>query len=205
VNWRLILSHSRTVDALATSCRIVLVASVLCCGWFGYRLYTAASSASKSHAYVKRSVAEFQKLRSEFERQKLSVGSVSRRQLECDAPAQFASQLGVICGNEGVRITQLQTDTAERIPLDNLEGGGPVEGWKSLGHTIELVGPCKAVHNVLASLEHLPMPFELTYLEVKRVGLTNTSSGSLLQASLLLEVYEPGAPGAETSTGGTTT
>ena len=203
MNWRLILSHSRTVDALATAFKIVLAASILCCGWLGYRYYTASTNVSKSKAYIARSVNEFNKLRGEYDKQKRSVGTVSRGQLECDAPAQFASLLSVVCRNERVRIVQLQTDTAERIPLDNLEGGAAVEGWKSLGHNIELIGTCRDIHNVLEGLDHLPMPVELTWLEIKRVGLTDGYTGSVIEASLMLEVYEPGAPGANQPAGGT--
>jgi hypothetical protein len=203
MNWRLILSHSRAVDALTTVLRIVVAVSLVAGGWLGTRLYTASSNAAASQRKVQRSIAAFDKLRSEYDRQKVVAGTIPREQLECDAPAQFAALVSAFCIAERVRVTRLQSDSVERIPIDNMEGSGNVSGWKSLGHDIEVVGGCGGVHAVLARMEDLPMPFELGRLDLKRVGVGD-SSGSVLQLTLLVEVYEPGTPGSEQSGGSTT-
>jgi hypothetical protein len=193
MNWRVMLCKKHTVEILSASFRIALAVVLVLTAYLGYRTYTAATQVCKLKSAYRASEVRRSDLAKEYQSTSARAELVSRDQLEAYAPATFAIILDQMCKGLGARIEQLETEDRERNAIDPF-GGATVEGWSVLGHEIEIVTTYGGLQGILEGLAHLPMPFEITELDIARVGLGEHERGSLLRLSLKIEIYQPGGP-----------
>lgn len=193
MNWRLILSQKVTTEALTTALRIAASIVLVSGGYLGYRFYTNSSKLDTLTRTVRANERKMTELNDQIRRDELSSQGISRRQLETYGPTQFTNMLDALCKRSGGRIVAMRAENAERVAIDNFSGGKGIEGWKVLGHEIDIIGSYRSVQGILKGLAAFPMPFEITALDLTRIGVRD--GGAEIELKMTVEVYQSGSHG----------